>query len=550
MKNSYLPAIFLAFLTTIVAWLRLFVQNDFVLLQFQEQQLFISGWEFLFQTLHQAGGLFTWLGLFLQQFLFYPALGAGILILIWMAAFFISVCAFNLRGPLSVVAVLPVVGLMCTLICTGYWIYVLKTPEYAFTPSLIYLSAMILTLLFRRMRWRLLWQSVICIVFLLYGLWWLKNALVPSGLRPPFYLVFFSAFLLPLFSFAERWIDKLFKGASVIAVIVASLFVWFYSDANNFRSDAYRTEMLMSSAIENGEWQKALDYADAMESNGSDTKVTRQIWLMRQIALMNLGKMGTDLFKYENKTVLPRATAGAKVHLVEVGGPLIYFMNGSTHFAYRWCIENMVEHGPSVACLKLMARCSIVNGEDDLARKYLGLLSQTLFHREWAQRQSSEDEACRMCRSFQRDLKNSTEGDNGLCELFLIGFYAGMNDISDPGLIELCLNYSMIQRNPKNFWRHFANYLASNQGKEIPVHYQEAAVLFSMMEPKKVPSDVDMNSLALDPSLFTSFGTMIDDVRSNLEKGEPLEGLSAKYRSQFGKTYFWYYLFCVENKTY
>jgi len=547
---AFLPSLSLATLIAAVAWIRLYIQNDYVLYQFQEQKLFLPGWDFFIQTLQKPGGLFTWAGLYLQQFLFYPAIGSLILILIWVAGYMTSVSAFKLNGAISALAVFPVAGLMSSLLCTGYWIYVMKVPEYVFTPSLIYLTATLLMFILRNIRWHLVWQSIICIAFLLFGIVWMKQSLLPEGLKPVFYMAFLPVATLPLLSLVR--FNKRIHIVDAICVIGAASFLWFYSDANTFRNDAYKAEMLISRAIEEGRWQDALDYS-------AKSKVTRQIWMMRQIALMNLGRLGSDLFSYGNKTIEPRKTAGVEVNMVEVGGPLIYFMNGCTQFAHFWSMQNSVEYGISVARLRLFAMCAIVNGEEDLARKYLGILSQTKFHGEWARLQYallddpsliSKSEPYRLSSLFQYDLIDSVDGDDGLCERFLVLSYARKKFVKNPDLCELCLNYAMIQRNPDCFWFQFVNYLQLHPGIEIPPHYQQAAVLFSTLEPSKVPSEIDMDSLGLDSSLSTSFKNLLEGIQAKTQKGVSPDAIAKQFYAEFGETYFWYYLFCLDNSTY
>ena len=67
------------------------------------------------------------------------------------------------------------------------------------------------------------------------------------------------------------------------------------------------------------------------------------------------------------------------------GRPLFYF-TGHINECYRWSMEYMVEYGKRVSNLKYMVKCAIVNQEYALAQKYNSLLSQTLFHKDWARK--------------------------------------------------------------------------------------------------------------------------------------------------------------------
>ncbi|MDE6769704.1 MAG: hypothetical protein K2J78_08295, partial [Muribaculaceae bacterium] len=74
-----LPIVFIIFAFWILA-----IKNGYMLRWLDEMSLFEPGMEGLRQYLLYPGGIFRFAGTFLTQLLYYPALGAGILVLIWL----------------------------------------------------------------------------------------------------------------------------------------------------------------------------------------------------------------------------------------------------------------------------------------------------------------------------------------------------------------------------------------------------------------------------------------------------------------------------------
>lgn len=65
-------------------------------------------------------------------------------------------------------------------------------------------------------------------------------------------------------------------------------------------------------------------------------------------------------------------------------GALFYYAVGLANEAQRWAYEDMVVYGYRPRNLKILAKTSLINGDYGVARKYLHLLSGSLFYRAWA----------------------------------------------------------------------------------------------------------------------------------------------------------------------
>jgi hypothetical protein len=63
---------------------------------------------------------------------------------------------------------------------------------------------------------------------------------------------------------------------------------------------------------------------------------------------------------------------------------MLYLQYGIPNYCYRWCMEDGVEYGWTVERLKLMTKCSLLNGELVAAQRFINALKKTDFHRKWA----------------------------------------------------------------------------------------------------------------------------------------------------------------------
>lgn len=111
----------------------------------QEHSIFMSSHTFMVEKLTVPGGLLEWTGCYLTQYFFYPWLGSGILILIWVASFLLTIKVFDLKGVWIVLGLVPVCALMCSITDLGYWLYYINDQGYWFEQSVGYL-VMIITL--------------------------------------------------------------------------------------------------------------------------------------------------------------------------------------------------------------------------------------------------------------------------------------------------------------------------------------------------------------------------------------------------------------------
>ena len=99
-----------------------------------------------------------------------------------------------------------------------------------------------------------------------------------------------------------------------------------------------------------------------------------------------LDERATDFYQHGSEGLLPRFERNFATTLVTGE---VYFHLGLVNTAQRFAfeaMESLPNHNKSGRCMKRLAETNLVNGNYEVARKYLHLLEKTIFYRLWAQR--------------------------------------------------------------------------------------------------------------------------------------------------------------------
>jgi len=297
----------------------------------------------------------------------------------------------------------------------------------------------------------------------------------------------------------------------------------------------------MDRAMDGEDWETVVDCAAGLKG-----EPTRLMVLDTDLALYKLGRAGDEMFKYKISDTPYKVRSPMSVMRI-VGAKALYYNFGKINYCYRWCMEDKVEYGMKVEYLKYMVRCALLNGEFALAQKYNNVLLDTWFHRSWAEKyqryidnpdlmdESDEFKSIRPLMAYE----NILEGDGGLLEGYLIGEMVRLSGGPEP-LVELSLQCSLIQKDIAAFWPRFILYARTHD--RLPVHYQEAAVLYSQLEKK-----VDYRMFNIDQAVVDRFNRFID--MSEQFAGIPDGNLKGIFKPQFGDTFWYYYFFIKDLKT-
>ena len=492
----------------VLAWWRLVVENSDYLYEAHDQSFWQPGGQYWREMLQRPGGAFSWAGQFLTQFFHVPAVGASMLIALWLSIYGLTLAAWRLRWQWCWVALAVPVVLLWSVTSLGYAIYVSKVPDWCFTPTLFVLFISVLMLVGRWFptKIRVVWSVAMLIGLVACGQRFMSDAEVPRPGRMPMH------------------------GA--------------LSDAN------FHAEIRMARAAEAADWNGVL-----AEMRRTKEPPTRLMWMLKNIALLNEGRLLEDWLNYGVETQLPAFNDSVSVPMVESHGSLVYFLHGSIQFCYRWNMENMVEYGPSVQRLRLMTRCAIVRREWDLAEKYINLLSRTLFWREWAESQRrllhhpellADAPDYRLAVRLSEPQNDILDGDDGKLELYLINALSHVKPHRCPELATMSLMLAMQSQVISNFWNQFYLYVHVVPRTEMPRSVQEAAYLYKCLEPQTAPQA----ELPFAPAVTQSYQQFQQRSRQLMARGYRDEALAKAMRREFGQSFYWFYFFCRDVKTY
>lgn len=368
------------------------------------------------------------------------------------------------------------------------------------------------------------------------------------------FLVYFLASLRMVADAKKRWLP--------VAVIIMLLAAGVWGVNKRWERDTnFHKEVAMTNAIHRLDWEEVLRIMVDPEV-GAPMPPTRVMVMMKNLALFRLGRAGNEMFRYPEGA--EQQHAPWQVRMTQVGGKLLYYHYGKAGFCYRWCMEDGVEFGWSVDVLKYMTKTSLLTHDWKVAKKYIDLLKQTRYHREWAEkyetfighpeRMEADEEMQPIVPMSQ--FPDRLDGDNTLVEMYLLKTFSGGFG-ADPYYQEMTLICSLIMKDIELFWPRFHQYLNMHQqepGFRVPTHYQEAAYLYSMLEPQR-PSQLwpgltnaeALQRLPFDQSVKESYKNFMD---FNTQCGSMTdEQKKVAFRPQYGNTFYYFYFLMRNQKT-
>lgn len=584
----------------------LLVYESDLLWKVQELNLFMNTSLFFRQQMVVPAGILTYAGTWLTQLFYNPWLGVTVLSGWWLLLLWLLKRTFAVPARWTALLLIPVALLLLTNVDLGYWIYMLKLRGQFFLTTLATVSVVALLWGFRSMPdkyWlRTIWLVLTGLVgypllgiyglaaTLLMGIWsWrlmargraaihtviavLLAIAVPlfcyryvyheTNLANIYYAglpVFFITeeypwyytpyYLLALFMLvmvclpigvkevkevkgSKKWLPWAVQAVALGAVAWGVVHFW-YKDEN------FHHEVKMMHLIDQTDWEGVLQ-----EAARQDDEPTRAIVMMRNLALSRLGRQGELMYEYRNGSKEYDSPFGMRQMLVN--GPLVYYQYGLLNSCSRLCTEMGVEFGWRVECIKLLARCAVLNNEQAVARKYINILKKTMYHKDWAVKteamlnnpkliaQDKEMEPITHMLHFTDEL----DSDNGYVERYLMRQLANHSYSKDPIFQEQSLLASLWFRDSKTFWYHFNVYIHLHPNGPIPVAYQEAAYLYGKLEERP-----DLDKMPFSPGVKDSFEKFF-------QVFDQYEGMNAEdIRQQTGLPYsntFYYNYYIMAN---
>ncbi|MDD4191333.1 MAG: DUF6057 family protein [Mangrovibacterium sp.] len=562
------------------------------LFAFQEQiQLFRFDRDYFSGFLTKPGGLTEYLGAFFTQFYVYPKTGALIVTTAGVTVYLLTryICRkYELTGvfwpyvpPLLLVilqndymfSVGYPLGLILSLTFAAIYVS-LKTDHirygYGFVgfvllylatgglSLIVPLTGIVHELLFAKSRYRIAGISgFILVSFLLpvlacrtiyhipAGEAWLGPAIVHSGTRTKYALLLFGAFFAFLIVVAKamrtkfpekngRFVRK--REALLEVSVIVLIFGWGVTEYA--KDSKVRLFFEMDHHVQSGHWDKVV------ELSSKNPEANRIILYYTNLALYQTGHLNDRLFCFSQI-----GTSGLWLDRDEddfslfLGGGFFYHL-GYLNEAIRWAYDAMVSFGHAPRLLKQLVLTALVNGNQAVAEKYLGILDHTLFYRKWAG----------YYRNLSRDpdlLRKDPEIAEKRHFLIRNDFVTGTNE-ADRSLSQLLENHPdnrMAFEYDMSFLlldKDLAPFAASiHRVKDfgypaLPVHFEEALLLYMGYVKKNL----------LPPGYGIRKSTVQrfkDYAKAYASRSGTPASEAESFRESFGNTY-WFYFHFIDNR--
>ena len=318
----------------------------------------------------------------------------------------------------------------------------------------------------------------------------------------------------------------------VLAVaLVALVYHYWYKDEN------FHHELSMMRSIEKTDWEGVIK--EALEQ---EDEPTRAVVMMRNIALARLGLQLDEMYGFPRGNKKPNTSLPYSI-LYYVFGKKIYYQYGLLNDCHRLCIEDGVEYGWRVETLEDLARCSLLSGEKQAARKILKMLQHTTFHGKWADNmQQLLDHPKQIAENSEMGFithmlhyNNLVGSDGGNVENYVMNVLAGQN-ADDPYFQEQAVLATLWLRDQPKFWQRFFHYARLRPTEQLPTVFQEAAYLFGALENRP-----DLNRMPFDQSVVKTYNAFMKEAQKY--NGQTAEVGRSALLPFFGNTYFYEYYY-------
>jgi len=568
LSGAVLYGSLLAFIVFVVYILYI---NLEVLYTAHDRSEFIFGAPFFHTLISKPFGLMQYVGAWLTQLCYRPAVGASVMMVMWTLIFCVGVKAFRLQGSASALMLLPVACLLVSVIDLGYWIYISTIRGYWFSQSVAYLIMLLLLWAARctPRKWHLVWYLVgvctypvlgwfamlfvlclalaekttwreyLALLLLLFttGIWhtqvysnlkaddvilagWprFETPMDAAGhLSLPFWVLGAVSILIPLCSkYLSRWFVPALCAVAGITFTATQM----YHDQN------YINEMRMVRIASNDNWQEVLRVAE------ENKELTSTMVFLKNIALMNEGGLLDRSFKLGNNSVDIYNPDSLHVTLLDIASPLVYYNYGMMNEAIRLDFENAIQAGFSPFYLKMLSRCALAVGDKKLVERYTTILHHHPFYSDWQPALVTEN-----IKALQKCYPDELTGVED-SESYLVNGISLWYDSDSKVVSEQALFYAMLRCDSRRFWQALRNYVKLHLDEQFPVHAQEAYILFM----DKAPEEKRM-MLPVEKSVYERYKQFWETLESKAGPDMTIKQVGIEMREEFGDTYWWYNIF-------
>ncbi len=564
-------SLYVSLLTFILFVVYILYINQEVFYTAHDRSEFIFGAPFFNTLMSKPFGLMQYVGAWLTQFFCEPAVGAGVLAVIWALTVFVGIKAFRLQGSASALMLLPVACLLVSVVDLGYWIYVSTIRGYWFSQSVGYLVMLLLLWAARctPRKWHIIWYLfafciypvlgwfallfVLClavsekttwrefvgIILLAFtaSIWHtqfysnlkyddvvmagLPRFETPSDSTPhlsyPFWLLGAASVLISL---GSKYLAKWFVPVLCTAAGIFYTYSQMYYDKN------YIDEMRMVRYAEDDNWKEVLNLAE------ENKKPTSTMMFIKNIALMNEGGLLDRSFKLGNDAANLYNPDSLHVTLLDIASPLVYYNYGMINEAIRLSFENAIQAGFSPFYLKMLTRCALAAGDKKLVERYTTIIHHRPFYDNWQPAPvSAKIKELQKC--YPDEITGVENSDSYLVNGISLWYESDSKVASEQSLL-----YAMLRCDSRRFWASLRKYVKLHMDEQFPLHAMEAYILFM----DKAPEAKRM-MLPVEKSVYERYKQFWDALEDKAKPGMTIDTVGKEMYDEYGDTYWWYNIF-------
>ncbi len=201
----------------LVLWFILAFPYESFLFKTGNLSLFLFDWSFFMDSLSIPGGFLGWAGSFFTQFMLIPWFGALLWVVLLTAAGILTARIYDMPRSLIPVAAIPVALLIIGNMSVGYGIYVMRSQDHFFAPTLGYL--LMLAIMYSTWHAGNVWKKMAVLTVSAFSGYWLAGIFALAGIAAAgIGSVFEPAGYSPASSRSGRFIPMLLATVLCIAV--------------------------------------------------------------------------------------------------------------------------------------------------------------------------------------------------------------------------------------------------------------------------------------------------------------------------------------------
>lgn len=595
----YIPAV-VAFIA-IACYFLLGSFSD-VLFTAQDRSTFVASQMFFHDCVIRPFGLMQYVGSYLTQFFYEPALGASLLMAIWTAIYVAGIKAFSLTSRWAPLFVLPLACLLTSIVDVGYWVYSFSIPGYWFSQSVAYLFMLLLLWAFRSTpeRWQSLWYVVAILLFPFMG--WIAmlmaacmaimqivrriaerrkgvftrdNILTTIGFlaavlspRLLWYNILYSSIYLP---FVMRGGFPVFENSTAssdhqsypfyILAGLTLLFAMFTYISIAWEKSKVITKLHINHiviaipvavvAFYAVNSQKFDDYNYLAEMRMTratmdedwqkviDEEVAAFEPSRTMVVLKNIALMNTG--ELGDKSFDIDQNTGIEINNPDKLNINIMFIAGPVVY-YNYGYTNYA--------IRWCMENAVAYGFSPYILKTMARSAAVTGEKELEDRYTSilnkthfyadwkAPVPTPLVKSLATCQKDILDSDENNCERYVIQNLCKITGSGNPAVQDASLFYSILMRDAGRFWPAFADYCVTHQGQPIPKSYQEAYVMFEEIRPVELPFPVEISE-----STRNNYQQFWKDGQGYADQGMTKDQVSEMMRTKWGGSYWWFNAF-------